>query len=122
MPEGEPAWQVLMDLKDIVELVVSPVHTDESISYPEMKISEHRQRHQELFPNVKLLPKHHFLEHYPEMVKSFGPLVSLWTMCSEAKHSFFKQVARHTNCLKKCSLLARCKTSADDFLPLERKS
>ncbi|KAL0194605.1 hypothetical protein M9458_008177, partial [Cirrhinus mrigala] len=43
VPEGEPTWQVLMDLKDIVELVVSPVHTDESISYLEMKISEHRQ-------------------------------------------------------------------------------
>lgn len=42
VPEGEPAWQVLMDLKDIVELVVSPVHTDESISYLEIKISEHR--------------------------------------------------------------------------------
>lgn len=100
VPEGEPAWQVLMDLKDIVELVVSPVHTDESISYLEMKISEHRQRYQELFPDVKLLPKHHFLEHYPEMVKSFGPLVHLWTMRFEAKHSFFKQVTRHTNCFK----------------------
>ncbi len=100
VPEGEPAWQVLMDLKDIVELVVSPVHSDESISYLEMKISEHRQRYQELFPTVKLLPKHSFLEHYPEMVKSFGPLVHLWTMRFEAKHSFFKQVARHTNCFK----------------------
>ncbi|RXN34483.1 hypothetical protein ROHU_014971 [Labeo rohita] len=44
VPEGEPTWQVLMDLKDIVELVVSPVHTNESISYLERKISEHRQR------------------------------------------------------------------------------
>lgn len=82
VPEGEPAWQVLMDLKDIVELVVSPVHTDESISYPEMKISEHRQRHQELFPNVKLLPKHHFLEHYPEMVKI------VWSSCQSMDYVF----------------------------------
>lgn len=89
VPEVEPTWQVLMDLKDIVELVVSPVHTDESISYLEMKISEHRKRYQELFPNVKLLPKHHFLEHYPGMIKSFGPLVSVWTMRFEAKLRFF---------------------------------
>lgn len=39
VPEGDPAWQVLMDLKHIVELVVSPIHTDESIAYLEMKIS-----------------------------------------------------------------------------------
>lgn len=44
MPEDEPAWQVLMDLKDIVEPVVSPVHTDESIAYLDGKVSEHRQR------------------------------------------------------------------------------
>ncbi len=28
------------------------------------------------------------------------PLVALWTMRFEAKHSFFKRVIRHTNCYK----------------------
>lgn len=41
VPDGEMAWQILMDLKDIVELVVAPTHTDESIAYLEGKISEH---------------------------------------------------------------------------------
>uniref|UniRef100_A0A8C9ZBY0 Uncharacterized protein n=1 Tax=Sander lucioperca TaxID=283035 RepID=A0A8C9ZBY0_SANLU len=34
------------------------------------------------------------------MIRCFGPLIALWTMRFEAKHSFFKQVARHTNCFK----------------------
>lgn len=38
------------------------------------------------------------------MVKSFGPLVGLWTMRFEAKHSFFKQIVRHTNCFKNIPL------------------
>lgn len=100
LPEDEPAWQVILDLKDIVELVVAPVHTDETIAYLEARIYDHRQRYLELFPHVKLLPKHHYLEHYPQMIRCFGPLVALWTMRFEAKHSFFKQVARHTNCFK----------------------
>ncbi|XP_034087444.1 uncharacterized protein LOC117556249 isoform X1 [Gymnodraco acuticeps] len=100
LPEDEPAWQLILDLKDIVELVVAPVHTDETIAYLEAKIYDHRQRYLELFPHVKLLPKHHFLEHYPQMIRCFGPLIVLWTMRFEAKHSFFKQVARHTNCFK----------------------
>lgn len=100
VPEDEPAWLVILDLKDIVELVVAPVHTDETIAYLEAKIYDHRQRFLELFPHVKLLPKHHYLEHYPEMIRCFGSLVALWTMRFEAKHSFFKQVARHTNCFK----------------------
>jgi len=104
VPSDEPAWQVILDLKDIAELVVAPVHCLESIAYLECKISEHRERYQELFPEQKLLPKHHFLEHYPEMIKCFGPLVSLWTMRFEAKHSFFKQVARHLNNFRNITL------------------
>lgn len=106
--QDEPIWHVLLDLKDIVELAVAPVHSDESIAYLECKISEHRQRYQELFPNSRLLPKHHYLEHYPALIRLFGPLVHKWTMRFEAKHSFFKQIARHTNCFKNMPLtLAR---------------
>lgn len=108
IPEDEPAWHIVLDLKDIVELVVAPVHCDESISYLACKISEHRQRYRELFPNNSILPKHHFLEHYPVLIRLFGPLVHKWTMRFEAKHSFFKQIVRHTNCFKNIPLtLAR---------------
>jgi len=97
IPEGELAWQVILDLKEIVELAVAPCHTDETIAYLDIKVSEHRQRLLELNPEVKILPKHHYLEHYPHLIRCFGPLLGLWTMRFEAKHSFFKQVARHTN-------------------------
>lgn len=95
VPADEPAWLVILDLKDIVELVVAPVHSLQSVAYLECKVSEHRKRYQQLFPNQKLMPKHHFIEHYAEMIKCFGPLVSLWTMRFEAKHSFFKQAVRN---------------------------
>lgn len=39
VPSDEPAWQVILDLKDIAELVVAPVHCLESIAYLECKIS-----------------------------------------------------------------------------------
>lgn len=97
IPFDEPAWQVLMTLKDITELVVSPIQTEESISYLDTLISEHRDRLLEVFPEQKLIPKHHFLEHYPAMIKCFGPLVCVWTMRFEAKHSFFKRVVKYTH-------------------------
>lgn len=34
------------------------------------------------------------------MIQLFDPLVGQWTLCFEAKHSFFKQVVRHTSCFK----------------------
>ena len=42
MPSDEPAWKFIADLKDIVEVVVSPVQTQESIAYLNFNISEHR--------------------------------------------------------------------------------
>lgn len=87
VPEENTAWQVLMTLKDVVELVMAPVHTDETLGYMESKISEHRYRYLDVFPEEKL--KHHFLEHYPWLTTAFGPLVLLWTMRFKAKHCFF---------------------------------
>lgn len=98
--EEEQAWQLLMTLKDVVELVMSSIHTDQSIGYLESLIAEHRHRFSSVFPHEKLIPKHHFIEHYPQLIKAFGPLVSLWTMRFEAKHSFFKKIVRQTSCFR----------------------
>lgn len=103
IPEGEPAWLVLLDLKEIVELAVAPIHNHETIAYLDCKITEHRHRFLELFP-ARLLPKHHYLEHYPHLIECFGPLVGQWTMRFEGKHSFFKKVVRQINCFKNIPL------------------
>ena len=68
------------------------------------KSQEHRQKHKELFPTINLLPKHHYLEHYPELIRLFGPLVGHWTLRFEAKHSFFKQIMKHTSCFRNVPL------------------
>lgn len=95
--ESEPSWHVLLNLKDVVELVLSLSHTDVTVCFLESKISEYRQGFLNTFPQERLIPKHHFLEHYPQQIKDFCPLVSLWTMRFEAKHRFFKRVVRHTH-------------------------
>lgn len=79
VPEHEPVWPILMTLKDIVDLVMSPVHTEESICYLDSMISDHRNRFLEAFHQGKLLPKHHFLEHY---LSSFRNL-ALWLPCGQ---------------------------------------
>lgn len=79
VPEDEPAWHVLMDLKDITKLVTASVHSNESIAYLESKISKYRQRYRQLFLGIKPLPKHHYLEHYPYLIRCFGPLVKQCT-------------------------------------------
>lgn len=100
VPEDDRVWAVLMELKDVVELALCPSFTNENLDYFRCKISEHRQTLLEVFPEVKLRPKHHYLEHYPALVKCFGPLLHLWTMRFEAKHRFFKRVVHDTQNFK----------------------
>lgn len=80
---------MILDLKEIVEMVVAPVHTHETIAYLDVKVCEHRHRLLELIPGETLKPKHHYLEHYSHLIRCFGPLVGVWTIRFEAKHSFF---------------------------------
>lgn len=49
VPENEPAWEILMDLKDITEIVVSSKFSEESLNYLECKISDHRKLFFRLF-------------------------------------------------------------------------
>lgn len=80
-----------MDLKEIVEIVLSPIFTEEKLHFLEIKLSDHRKLLTDTFPGFRLRPKHHFAEHYPHLIRCFGPLVELWTMRFESKHSFFKK-------------------------------
>lgn len=100
IPEGDGAWAVLMDLKEIVELVLSPTFDDESIQYLPTKIQDHRQILNKVFPEFRLHPKHHYVEHYPDLVRRFGSLIHLWTMRFEGKHRFFKRVVHDTQNFK----------------------
>lgn len=100
IPENDCVWGVILELKDIVEVLASSVFTEEKLCYLEAKIHEHRQLLQEAFPEFKLRPKHHFIEHYPYLIRCFGPLLDFWTIRFEAKHSFFKKVVRDVNNFK----------------------
>ena len=93
IPEGELAWQVILDLKciEIVQLVAAPTHTHETIAYLDVKVSEHRHRLLEFIPGAKLKPKHHYLEHYSHLIRCFGPLVGVWTIRFEANN--FRNIA-----------------------------
>lgn len=100
VPEEDEAWTVLMDLKEVVELSLCSEFTEESIQYLQSKIQDHKEMLKEAFPDFKLRPKHHYVEHYPDLVRRFGPLVHLWTMRFEGKHRFFKRVVHDTQNFK----------------------
>lgn len=78
-------------IKKLVELAVFHSFTNSTIQYMTCKIFDHWQLLQEVFPNLILRPKHHYIEHYPFLIKCIGSLVHLWPMRFEGKHKVFKK-------------------------------
>jgi len=55
---------------------------------------EKRKNCSEEFPTfTKLVPKSHFMEHYPDLMTKFGPFNLYWTARGEAKHRTFVNFA-----------------------------
>ena len=89
---ANPHWLLYLQLRDIVDYILSPSFPLDKLSYLQVLIEEFLGTFINLFPG-KMTPKFHFLLHYPALVKKFGPLKYLGCMRFEAKHQYFKKPA-----------------------------
>ena len=94
-------------LRKIVDVAFSDSITEGLILYLKHLIQEHHALFRHLFPHTRLLPKHHFMVHYPMALKNMGPLINLWSMRFEAKHNLSKRLAGVVGCFRDF-----CKTAA----------
>ncbi|KAF1379433.1 hypothetical protein PFLUV_G00176010 [Perca fluviatilis] len=87
-------WQLVLLLRQVVELVCAPAVSESQAAYMKVLIEEYIETRHLLFPLKKLRPKHHYLLHYSDLTLQFGPLIRIWTMRFESKHSYFKRCIR----------------------------
>ncbi|CAL1293885.1 unnamed protein product, partial [Larinioides sclopetarius] len=78
-------------LHRIVEIVCAPKVTIQQVCFLQDLIEDYLEARIEAFPQIPLRPKHHYLTHYPVLIQKFGPLIRMWTMRFESKHSYFKK-------------------------------
>ncbi|KAL2078827.1 hypothetical protein ACEWY4_006697 [Coilia grayii] len=99
--KNDSHWNLLLLLLQIVNIIFAPFLTEGMTVYLKHLIVEHHQLFKYLFPAKSLLPKHHFMIHYPRCIKNIGPLIHMWCMRYEGKHNFFK---RQLKCYKNLTL------------------
>jgi len=102
-PEDD-VWQLTLQLKDIVDMICAQTISSAQVAYLDILIQEYLESRKSLFPESPLKPKHHYLRHYPALIFKFGPLIRVWTMRFESKHSYFKRCARHLKNFKNICL------------------
>ena len=98
-----------LKLAEIVERVTADKFELYEVDVFEEKILdylEHRKLVFEDFPELlgKVKPKHHFLVHYPDAIRKFGPPLSFWTGRFESKHRVAKGTAESAKNFKNISL------------------
>lgn len=86
-------WQLFILLREICSIIFVPVVSTGLAVYLKQLIIDHHRLFKELYPGKKLIPKHHFMVHYPSMMVQFGPLSRFWCMRFEAKHNPLKRQA-----------------------------
>lgn len=86
-------WQLILNWREIVDLVCSPQISHEQIEYLQDLINLYLHLRQTLFPEQRMKPKHHYLTHYPRLITQFGPLIKVWTLRYESKHKYFTRVS-----------------------------
>lgn len=103
-PAENEVWQLVLQLRQIVELICAPAITTGQIAYLRVLIEEYLHIRMLTFPDQPLKPKHHYIMHYPELIVCCGPLIRLWTLRFESKHTYFKQCARKLHNFKNLCL------------------
>lgn len=88
-------WKMILCLKEICCICFGHQISLAQVAKLRSLLMEYLEYRINNFPNISLKPKHHFILHYPYLIRMFGPLRHLWTMRFESKHRYFKNVIRH---------------------------
>ncbi|KAK2843712.1 hypothetical protein Q7C36_011927 [Tachysurus vachellii] len=95
VPEGNQNWTLLLLLLQIINIIFSPSVTLGMTVHLKHLIMEHHDLFKHLYPGRNLIPKHHFVLHYPSCIRKIGPLIHMWSMRFEAKHRVFKSTLKN---------------------------
>ena len=88
IPLGNNVWSVYIEFVQIVEILCSNEFTNIDLLLLQNNIGTFFPKYMDVFPKVIMKPKGHLLQHYPAMIRKFGPLIK--TLTFESKNGYFK--------------------------------
>lgn len=91
--ELKDVWPVLRSLLRCMQVIYSSEINEKDLIELEKQTTVHLLGVIDVF-GVKLIPKHHFLLHYPRVIRALGPVAFMCMMRFESKHKFFTDLAK----------------------------
>ncbi|XP_075741514.1 uncharacterized protein LOC142791002 [Rhipicephalus microplus] len=106
VPELNEHWEVYLLFKRIVDLIFADSLPHDHLACLQDDIRYFSSSFEILYPG-HVIPKLHFLVHYPRLINELGPLKQYWCMRYEAKHQYLKSIAvRNQNFRNICKTIA----------------
>ena len=69
IPEDDDSWINFLLLRDIMDYILAPVLGPDCVGYLKSQIKDHHESFKVLYPGCSIIPKMHYLIHYPECVE-----------------------------------------------------
>lgn len=71
IPFDNPHWQNFLVLLEIIDYLFAPIISPDCIDHIRILIRDHHSTFKSLYPECSLIPKMHYMIHYPDwMLKS----------------------------------------------------
>lgn len=106
VPKGNVYWQIVISLKEILDILISPVVHDGIPIYLAHLIRRHLSMLVSL-DEKHLVVKHHMLPHYPKCIEETGPIWNMNTLRGESKNQEEKLAVKNS-----CNRQNVCKSIA----------
>lgn len=90
VPSGDPVWEYVKSLINLVEIILLPSFELTDIDRLKQMTKWHHELFLQNFNNETLRPKHHHIVHYGRVIEKSGPICKLMCFRFEAKHKIFK--------------------------------
>ena len=97
IPLDDYYYYAFLLLLKICSILLSPSITLDTLPYLCVLIEGKISLFKEIYPNSTIIPKMHYMLHYPSQIYMFGPLINTWTMRHESKFSFIKRSSQNGN-------------------------
>lgn len=97
IPIGNAYYEFLLLLLRCMEIIFAPSVHVSLVVYLRHLIVQHHTIFQNLFPDIRMINKHHHIVHYPTCILKFGPLSNVSCFKYEMKHIYSKRVG-HVVC------------------------
>jgi hypothetical protein len=71
IPKENADWELFCDLMTIVDILFAPVIAKGTTAYLRLVIREYLEEFKGLYPHINLIPKQHFMVHYPNQIARY---------------------------------------------------